>query len=228
MASITPVLPRFFRWVFLILTIVCGVAAALVTIAILINPQIPAGFHFGPKIVDILGQPGSVTLRSVGGDYDFKLSALKGSLVFFVAKAGGLLDILKRYGLPVVLLNLLFFAVLFDLLRRLFRNVGRGESFSPLTVRLVQYVGGWLILFSLVSAFAEHWFAQAAFAWLSDHTVVTISGTQVHLPSPHPRILPHVHGPFGSPVFFSGLLVLALSEVFRQGLVLKTENDLTV
>jgi Protein of unknown function (DUF2975) len=29
-------------------------------------------------------------------------------------------------------------------------------------------------------------------------------------------------------LFFSGLLVLALSEVFRQGLALKTENDLTV
>ena len=33
---------------------------------------------------------------------------------------------------------------------------------------------------------------------------------------------------FGSPLFFSGLLVLALSEVFRQGLALKDENALTI
>ena len=144
MASISGALPKIFRWIFLILTIAAGLGAVVVTLAILINPGIPAGFHFGPKAIDFLGQPGSVTLRSVGGDYDFTLSALRGGLVFFVAKAGGLLDVIKRYGLPVVLLNLLFFAVLFDLLRRLFRNVGRGESFSHETVRLVQIVGGWL------------------------------------------------------------------------------------
>ena len=34
--------------------------------------------------------------------------------------------------------------------------------------------------------------------------------------------------PFGSPLFFSSLLVLALSEVFRQGLALKDENALTI
>ena len=84
-------------------------------------------------------------------------------------------------------------------------------------------------IISLVSAFAESWFAQAAFAYLAQHTVVTVSGTSLHLPEPSGRIIPRVHGfPFGSPVFFSGLLVLALSEVFRQGLALKNENDLTV
>jgi hypothetical protein len=34
--------------------------------------------------------------------------------------------------------------------------------------------------------------------------------------------------PFGSPEFLAGLLVLALAEVFRQGLALQRDSDLTV
>jgi len=203
--------------------------AAAITLAILIDPKLPAGTHFGPMTVDLLGQPGSVVLRATNGDSDFTVTALRGSVTLFVEKAGGLIEVLKHHGLPLVLVNMIFFAILFDLLRRLFRNVGRGDSFTPQTVRLVQYLGGLLILFSLVSAFAENWFSQAVFAYLARHTVVTVSGTPLHLPVPQARIFPHIHGfPFGSSLFFSGLLVLALSEVFRQGLALKNENDLTV
>jgi hypothetical protein len=96
-------------------------------------------------------------------------------------------------------------------------------------VRLVQIVGFTLIVYSLVSAMAENWFMHAAYAYLAQHATVTISGTPLHLPAARGMDFPHINGfPFGSPVFFSGLLVLALSEVFRQGLALKSEHDLTV
>ena len=49
---------------------------------------------------------------------------------------------MKHYGLPLWLLHVMFLAALFELLRRLFRNVGRGDSFSPGTIRLVQAVAG--------------------------------------------------------------------------------------
>ncbi len=227
--QVTHVLPTLFRWFFMVFAVLAALAAAALAVAILINPSLPVGTHFGPYPVDFLGQPGSVMLRAANGDSDFTVKALRGSIVLFVGKAGGLIEILKRYGLPLVLMNTLFFAVLFDLLRRLFRNVERGDSFTPQSVRLVQYVGGLLLVFSLVSAFGEHWFAQAAFAYFVQHATVTVSGTTLHLPPPRAHIFPHVHGiPFGSPVFLSGLLVLALSEVFRQGLALKSEHDLTV
>jgi len=131
--------------------------------------------------------------------------------------------------LPLAILNVLFFTLLFDLLRRLFRNVGRGESFTRQSVRLVQIIGLSLLVFSVASAFAEAWFAHALYNYLADHAVVTISGTSLHLPATHHMSISGGHRfPFGSSYFFSGLLVLALSEVFRQGLVLKTESDLTV
>ncbi|RPH53276.1 MAG: DUF2975 domain-containing protein, partial [Acidobacteria bacterium] len=53
------------------------------------------------------------------------------------------------------------------------------------------------------------------------------SGTSVRLPpAANTQLL--VRFPFGSPVFLSGLLVLALAEVFRQGLALQRESDLTI
>jgi len=229
MASVSSTLPTLFRWLFTILAGFAVFGVLVITVVILINPHVPVGAHFGPFTVDLLGHPGTIFLRPSNGDFDFTVTALRGSLTLFIARAGGLIELLKRYGLPLALMNMIFFAVLFDLLRRLFRNVGRGDSFTRETIRLVQYVGFTLLVFSVVSAFAEHWFGEAAFAWLAGHTVITVSGTALHLPDMGVSFFPQLHVlPFGSPVFYSGLLVLALSEVFRQGLVLKNENDLTV
>ena len=222
------ILPKLFRWFFTVLVVLAALAAVGIIVAILIDPKLPAGTHFGPKAMEIAGQPGSVELRAVDGDSDFTVTALRGSVKLFVAKAGGLIEVLKHHGLPVMLLNAIFFAALFELLRRLFRNVGRGESFTLQSVRLVQFVGFTLLAWSIVSALAENWFVQAAYAYLAEHATVTISGTSLHLPAARGMELPRASFPFGSPVFFSGLLVLALSEVFRQGLVLKSEHDLTV
>jgi hypothetical protein len=69
------------------------------------------------------------------------VSALRGNLTLFIAKAGGMNELLKQYGLPLTLMNMIFFAALFDLLQCLFRNVRRGDSFTPQSVRLVQYLG---------------------------------------------------------------------------------------
>jgi hypothetical protein len=223
-ASAVSVLPRIFRWVFTFLAVVTSLGAVAIVIAMVIDPHLPQGTHFGPAKFDWQGQAGSVVLRATGGDSDFTLTALKGSLVLFVDKAGGFIEVLKHHGLPVMLIDVLFLATLFELLRRLFRNVGRGESFTRQSMVLVQLIGGSLIVFSFVSYFAENWFATAAYSYLAQHAVLTISGTALHLPQTGHIVV--TSG--GSPVFFSGLLVLALSEVFRQGLALKNENDLTV
>lgn len=195
----TAMLPKIFRWVFTVLAVLAGLAALSIVLALLIDPRLPPGTHFGPTNVELLGQPGTVALRAVNGDFDFTVTALRGNLTLFVEKAGGLIEVIKHHGLPVLLLDAIFFAALFELLRRLFRNVGRGESFTPQSVRLVQYVGGTLIVFSIVSAFAESWFVHAAYAYLAAHAVATISGTSLRLPAPDGMTLPHGGG---SPVFF--------------------------
>ncbi len=228
MASVS-VLPKIFRWVFTALAGLAALVAIVLCIVMALNPHLPPGAHFGPITANLIGQPGSVSLLPVDGDFDFTASVFRGTITIFVGKAGDLIELLKHYGLPLGLVDAIFFAGLFELLRRLFRNVGRGDSFSAHTVRLVQMVGGLLIAFSFVSSFAEGLFAHAVFGYFADHAVITISGSRLHLPAPHYVMFPRGDGfPFGSPLFFSGLLVLALSEVFRQGLALKAENELTI
>jgi len=229
MASVSSALPTLFRWAFAVLTVLFGLAALAICIALIVNPHLPPGTQFGPITLDLGGQPGTLALRPVGADSNLVATLFRGTITLAINQAGGLIEVIKHYGLPLVLLETLFLMALFELLRRLFRNVSRGESFSPATIRLVQFVGGLLIVFSIVLAFAENVFANAAFAYLASHAVITVSGTAVHLPQPGFHLFPHPHGiPFGSPLFFSGLLVLALSEVFRQGLALKKDSELTI
>lgn len=222
-------LTTLFRWIFTVLEVLFALAVVVICVVFLVDPSLPAGTHFGPLEVDFGGQPGSVALSAQDGDSNFTLSAFSGSIVVLVERAGGLIEVLKHYGLPSLLISAIFFAVLFDLLRRLFRNVGRGDSFTRQSIFLVQVIGVSLIVYSLVSAFAQRWLAHAVLTYLSQNALVTISGTPLHLPAPQTMMTPSIGGfPFGSTVFFCGLLVLALSEVFRQGFALKSENDLTV
>jgi hypothetical protein len=222
------VLPKIFRWVFTVLAALAVLGAFVILVAIMINPHLPPGVHFGPATVDLGGQPGTVLLRPANGDFDFQATAFRGTVTFFVGRAGGLLETMKRYGLPLMFLHVLFLAALFELLRRLFRNVGRGESFSLGTIRLVQTVAILLIASSFILAFAQDLFGQAVISYFTQHAVITISGTSIHLPASHFDMFPRHYFPFDGAMFFSGLLVLALSEVFRQGLALKTDNELTI
>jgi hypothetical protein len=218
-------LPKLFRWLFTVAEVLCVLAAIGITLTYLIDPRLPSGTQFGPHSVDFAGQPGTVALTPANNDSDFTVTAFRGSIVVLVKQAGGLIEVAKSYGLPAILISALFFVVLFDLLRRLFRNVSRGDSFTRQNVFFVQLVGASLIVYSIVSAYAESWFATAMLSYLSQHALITVSGTPLHLPAPD---MTGVGFRLDGSAFFAGLLVLAISEVFRQGLTLKSEHDLTV
>ncbi len=223
-------LPKLFRWVFTVLAILTALAAVGLIAVILVDPTLPPDARFGPVHGEFMGQPATLALQpdaSGQGEPALSARAFNGNVTMTVDKPSGAIELLKRYGLPLLLIYAVFFTALFELLRRLFRNVGRGDSFTPQSVRLVQIVGGALIVFSLISAVGESWFAHAMYAYLTEHTQIAISGTSVRLP-PAENMPLLGRFPFGSPVFFSGLLVLALAEVFRQGLALQRESDLTV
>ncbi|MDE2184887.1 MAG: DUF2975 domain-containing protein [Alphaproteobacteria bacterium] len=217
-------LPKALRWMFTLFTVIAVFFTVCFAVLWLIDPQLPPTIHFGPHEVDIAGQPGSIVLQNS----TFSLTALHGNVHLTVDQASGLVEVLKHYGLPVLILKAAFFAMMFELFRRLFRNVGRGESFTHQSLHLVQIIGVSLLVFSLVFAAAESWFAHATYAYVAQHAMIQISGTPLHLPSSPHMSFGGRGFPLGTPLFFSGLLVLALSEVFRQGLALKSENDLTV
>ena len=223
--SNTSWLAKILKWMFAIFAVGSALGAVAFAGLWAVCPQLPPDASFGPYRIVVLDQLGSVALNGS----TFSLTALHGNLDLRVNQAGGLIAVLEHYGLPVLVLKAAFFATLFWLLFRLFRNVARRESFTQQTVRLVQTIGVALIVFSLVFAAAESWFFHAAYAYVAQHATLQISGTPLRLPHGSQSVTISSGGfPFGTPIFFSGLLVLALSEVFRQGLALKSENDLTV
>jgi len=218
-------LARVLKWVFLVFEVLMGIGAVAIVIVMIISPRLPAQAGFGPANVDIWGLPGTIMIRNS----DFAAVLAHGGIMVRVDNAAALVEIALRFGLPLGLLCVAFYFLLFDLLRRLFRNVLRGESFTRTTVRLVQGIGLSLLVFSLASAVAEGMFQFALFQYLTHHASIIVSGTHLNLPQVNEMHFgSDGHSVFGSPYFFTGLLVLALSEVFRQGLVLKNENDLTV
>ena len=224
-------LPRLFHFAFAALAVIAACWAVFILMVILVDPELPPGARFGPVSGEVMGQPASFALQpgaSPQAESTLWLRAFNGNLDVNVARTAGIVELLKKYGLPVLFIYAVFFAVLFEIIRRLFRNVGRGESFTAQSVRLVQIVGGALIVFALVSAIAESWFAYAIYGYLVEHTQVAVSGAPVQLPAASSPPWLGYKSPFGSAEFLAGLLVLALAEVFRQGLALQRDSDLTV
>ena len=108
-------LPKIFRWVFTVLVVLASLGALAILVIILVNPHLPPGVHFGPVTTDLGGQPVTVLLRPANGDFDFQATAFRGTITFFVGKAGGLLETMKRYGMPLMFLRALFLIALFEL-----------------------------------------------------------------------------------------------------------------
>ncbi|GAA0584757.1 DUF2975 domain-containing protein [Rhizomicrobium electricum] len=214
---------RLLKWLFVVCVVGCIIGTVAVVLVMVIDPKLSmlggnANFNF-----DMLGQGGTVTLTNKTAMADW----MRGNVHVQVNDANGLFEVIKHHGLPLALMFTLFYAVLFDLLRRLFRNVVRGDSFTRNTLRLVQVIGLALVVFSFVSAAAEGWFYFAVTDFLTHHATATLAGSPVPMSGNTVAFDDHGGGLFNS-LFLTGLLVLALSEVFRQGLVLKNEHDLTV
>lgn len=218
-------LARLLKWAFLVFTVFMGISALAIVVVLVIDPKLPHGTRIGTFNVDMLGQTGTIVFQNS----TLVASMFHSGLRARVDDTNGLFELLKHIGLPVALLSVLYFGGLFDLLRRLFRNVVRGESFTRQSMRLVQVIGLSLVVFSIVSMVVEGWFQYELYSYLATHATIWISGAQIHLPQPDGDNFSISSGsPFGSSYFFTGLLVLALSEVFRQGLALKSDHDLTI
>lgn len=218
-------LPRVLRWIFRFMTVVLGIAALVIVVVMLIDPKLPGDAAFGPIDLELMGQPGKVFLKNSTLMAQY---IRDGAVNVRVNDAAGLVEVIKHVGLPLALMVVLYFGFLFELLFRLFRNVGRGQSFTRQNLRLVQVIGVSLLVYSVASDFAENWVQTVFFDYISHHAAVVVSGASIHMPAATGQLQFDNSPPFFSSYFMTGLLVLALSEVFRQGLMLKNDNDLTI
>lgn len=135
-----------------------------------------------------------------------------------------LLSALRWTVLPVVLVLAGFAWFLFSALRAICTNIERHDIFSKNNLNLVRRVGLIIIVSSVAGLALQFFAARVMGSYITAH--VTISG----LPISHEVIRFN----FSSGIFPSefgivtGCVVLLLTQAFRQGLQLKTENDLTV
>ena len=113
MASI-PFLPRFFRWAFTVLAALSALAAVVVLIAMAIDPRLPAGTHFGPVTSDFAGAPATFAVSAEGGPADITGSLFNGAIKVAIGQARDLFAVVVHHGLPVLLIDTIFLALLFD------------------------------------------------------------------------------------------------------------------
>jgi len=112
---------------------------------------------------------------------------------------------------------------LFNLLYQLCGNVERGEIFSERNTRLIRYLGLAILGYQAVGCAAGAWYAHLVGKFLREHVVAEGLKMVILWSDKLGKLLPVDLG-----LVVTGLLVVLLSEVFRQGLALKQENELTV
>jgi hypothetical protein len=227
-------LPKFFRRLFGLLEIISPVVGVLVCFLMLALPSVSNQAEVELELGEVGLMPESGALTVQGSDSKAETISIKnlrgGLWVRNPGEGNGLLALTRWSTVPLIIAYAGFFTLLFDLLRRLFRNVERGESFTERSVRLVHAIGMAVILFTFLSAAATTWHDRAVANYLNQHD--TLQEIKMAFVAPHDNSV--IVGSHNFEFHFSfvgilaGLLVLSLGEVFRQGLVLKEDNDLTI
>jgi Protein of unknown function (DUF2975) len=274
MKKATNRLPKFLQTFFFTLEAICVTAAVVLTAVTIACPAIGTmtAWHIGE--VGLVPESGVVVSRwdsSFNGSID--VGDFRGSVIIHSSPGGrgALPPLLRWYGMPMTLAYVVFSAMILDVLRRLFRNVESGETFTVRNIRLVHNIGAAIVVFTLASALAQTWFSQRLAAYLNqlkpgmsftaDDQVVTGPGQSVPRHNGMEFYAENVNAPIGAhgtrlhngmnftsisdttpmpmtrhmftlhinwSALLTGLLVIALGEVFRQGLALKQENELTI
>ena len=165
------------------------------------------------KLASDTAKPGSLAVASLRGSFQADLLSNDAALV----------AALRWTIYPCIAVFVAFTWMLFGSLRDVCANIDRGEAFSEQNLRVVKRVGLILIASSLAGFAVQLWASHAMGSYLTQHVVFSgiNDGGTVHFSLPG-GLFPFEGG------LVTGFLVLLLTEAFRQGLNLKTENDLTV
>lgn len=231
-------LPRVLRTLFGFLRVMTLILAVFWVLTLAYNTWIQRSFGHDAKLIATVGEislPTSPGVIGLGSDTaspgSLTLQSLRGTLQVDVASQdAALVSALRQAIFPSMAVLIVFSYILFTALRDLCGNLGCGDVFNEENLRLVRRIGANLIAYSLISAGLELWASHALGRYFNQHVVLT--GLQTTLPfanTSHPlqfHLSPGLVTAEGGVLI--GCLVLVVAEAFRQGLTLKTENDLTV
>jgi len=231
-------LPGLLRSLFGFLRVMTLIIAVFWLLTLTFNVWIQKTFGHDAKFIATVGEislpaaPGALGLASdTASAGSLKLHSLRGTLqVDLASNDAAMASALRQAIYPSMAVLIIFSYVLFTALRDLCGNLGRGEVFNEANLRLVRRIGVGLIAYSLISAGLEIWASYVLGGYFHQHVVLT--GLQTSLPFADAAqalrfgLAPGLITAQGGVMI--GLLVLVVAEAFRQGLNLKTENDLTV
>jgi hypothetical protein len=229
-----PAILRVFFNILRILTIILGVFWILV----LTNSWLIWSFAGEPKLIVTVGEislptaantiglssdtagPGSLALHSLRGTLQVDISSHDSALV----------SALRLTIIPSMAEIIVFSFILFTSLRNLCASLAVGDVFNEGNLLLVRRIGVTLIVYSLVCVALAIFGSAVMGNYFQAH--VQLTGLATTLPFSNGPLALQFSLPEGLLTnpggFVTGCLVLVVGEAFRQGLKLKTENDLTV
>jgi hypothetical protein len=221
-------LPGSLFFLFGILRTLIVLFAALWLFTLTFAPWIQDWFPDEPKLMVTVGEvllrvpPDFLALDVDGASTgSLSLSSVRGTLQMdLISNKPTQGSALRWTVFPAMLVFLITAWVTLSSLRSVCANIGRGEVFSEGNLRKVRTVGLTLIAYSFAQLLVGLWSSSVMQGYLTEH--VTLVGF---------RATTGVLGvlmPSGFGALITGCLVLVVSEAFRQGLALKTENELTI
>ena len=229
-------LPGNLRTLFGIFRLLTVVLAAFWLLSLTFHTWVQARFTDSPRLMLAIGE---VHLRAnaheVGmtSDIDPKAAMEIGSLhgqlsANLASQDPALVNALRWTLFPSIAVFLLFYWLLFGALRDVCAHIEKGEVFSVRNLSVVKCIGMTLIGYGIFGALNGLWAGHVMGNYLSEHTVFT--GLSLAPSSVTPRIgFMTTSGILSyQGAIIIGCVVLVITEVFRQGLALKTENELTV
>ena len=130
------------------------------------------------------------------------------------ANAGEILSAVQGPFLFSIFCTGLISITILELLSRMFKRVDAGEAFTPASIRRVQFIGILFIAAGILRPLTT-WWLKREMADFAMHHVAT-------------RIFLHPSSESNMSAVTTGFVILALAELFRQGLRLKEETALTI
>ena len=223
-------LPSNLRFLFGFLRGLMIFCAVVFVISVLLLPFLPSRTVAQRPLtsVDVLAdvsltfEPGAYRVRATkAAAGDVEIDEIRGRFLGNSRSADAEIASLNRWHIFLRrITDLAFCFGVLDLLWRLCRNVERGEMFSESNSRYVRNLGLLILIYQAVACAAGFWYVRMINAFLQQRVVA--EGVKLKLYWGMEVF------PVSLDLIVTGLLLLALGEVFRQGLALKKENELTV
>jgi hypothetical protein len=234
--KLTPNLAGSLRFYFSLARALCMVFAAFWLLTLVFAPWLQKQFVDQPKLMVTVGEvmlPADLTAVALNAPPakpgSLALSSLRGTLQMdLISQDAALLSALRWTILPSVAVFIAFAWVVFGSLRHVCANIEQGQVFTDENLRLMRGIGLALLAYAAASLVVGLWTVHSMNGYLG-HVVVTGLPIDPHLSLPGmlrflmPSGLLSVEASV-----VTGALVMVLAAAFRQGLHLKTENDLTV